>query len=109
MNNYAIMRVEKIKDFQAVSSSGGHNFRTGNYGNNVDETRSHLNRYLIKPDDDNLNKCVRERFEEFDIKPKWYGNKHKNNSVILLEVFMGVSNGFFDNKPTEVLDKWIDL
>lgn len=106
---YAILRTEKIKDWSAVSGSGNHNLRLGNYGNNVDESRSHLNRYIIKPKDDDLNKHIRERFEECGVQPKWYGNKHKNNSVIAIEVFMGVSNGFFDDKKPEVLDEWIEL
>lgn len=106
---YAILRTEKIKDWSAVSGSGGHNLRLGNYGNNVDEEKSHLNRYIIKPTDDDLNKHIRERFEECEVEPKWYGNKHKNNSVIAIEVFMGVSNGFFDDKEPEVLDEWIEL
>lgn len=109
MNNYCIMRTEKIKDWNATAGSGAHNLRTGNYGNNVDEKKSVKNRYIIAPENNDLNQHIRNRFEECGITPKYYGKHHKNNSVLAIEVFMGVSNGVFDKRPEKDLDKWIEL
>ncbi|MFG6666608.1 MobV family relaxase [Halomonas sp. HNIBRBA4712] len=104
---YAILRTEKIKSFQASGGSGRHNLRIDQPAN-ADPKRAHLNRFLVTPPNRNLNAGIRARLDECGIEPKWYGNNHKNNSVIAVEVFMGVSPEFFHDKSQSFKDRWVN-
>ncbi len=104
---YAILRTNKIKSFQSVAGSGGHNFRTSNPGN-ADPSKHDLNEYLIEPENKDVNQAVHARLDALNIQPKWFGNNHKNNSVIALEIFMGTSDSFFENKSEDFKKDWVN-
>lgn len=104
---YAILRTEKIKSFQSSSGSGSHNFRK-TVPNNADIDRQDLNQYLVEPPGKDLNSAIRARFEEHGIQPKWFGNNHKNNSVIAIEVLMSTSPGFFEDKSEDFKKEWVE-
>lgn len=103
---YAIMRTEKIKEWQALSGSGAHNLRLANVVN-ADPNRAEINRVIIAPEDNNVNTAVRQKIEQAGATVKYYGSGHKNNSVLAIEVYMGTSDDF-EFKSDGDFNEWID-
>lgn len=104
---YSITRGLKIKDRTQMASMANHNFRIKGAQDNVDASRSPLNRLLVNKLGVNtksagdLNTKLTAYYEELGI-------KERADNVLMLEFIATASPEWFEGKTPAQVDEWVE-
>ena len=105
MSNYAILRIEKVKNVGVMKQIDNHNKRRSCCYDNVDLSLSHYNSYVTYDENGILQSDVIEGKDLFEFYTK--GVKYRKDAIKMIDGIMTKSEGVEDEQ--EWLDKCIEF
>lgn len=99
-----ILRTQKVKSRGQITQAAEHNFRLRDQ-NNIDETRTPLNKILVNSLDVDITKAsdLQEKLSAFY---EGLGVKERSDNVLMMEFVVSASPEFFEKKTPAQVETW---